>query len=149
MSNIFDLEHELELVKHKASKGLVESKSLARSKGNRSSNNRLVALEQSLSPITEISSQAGLATALTIPELTIFNQYYTLACGTPKQKNSNNQETDLREIIRTRMLYLMPIYWKRYDPNAKADNLPSYQKVWEEIKKAFEGKKHKKKNVVS
>ncbi|MGI9286576.1 MAG: hypothetical protein ACR2P1_14415 [Pseudomonadales bacterium] len=146
MVTLFDLEDEQESVKHRAEKGFVKSKSLARSNGNRPPRNRLLTLQQSLSPAS--SSPARLSSAYTLPELTIFNQFYTLACGAPKQSSSKQHDLDLREVIRTRMLYLMPIYWEAYDPKAKAKDLPSYNMVWIEVKKAFEGRKMKDKKIL-
>lgn len=151
--SIFDLEDDVKLIKHKSETGLVKSKSVARSNSKRPPNNRLFTLQQSLSSARSSSAPLSSAYETQIPPLTVFNQYYTLACR-PYTKSRHDPRNvifepseleDPREVIRTRMIYLMPVYWNAYDPNAPTNKIPSHQTVWKAIKNAFEGKKADKK----
>ncbi len=103
MSNLFDLQHELELVKHKATKGLVKSKSLAWSNGNRSSNNRLLALEQSFSSPT-------FSSAYTLPEqISMLKKVYLIAGGGELNVRTRHELASLQKD----MVSLLPEFWKQ------------------------------------
>lgn len=131
MATLFDLERDVEIVKRKTEKGLVESKGLARSRSNGSSNNRLLALEQGLFSPTWSSAYETQTARPTIPQ-----KLYLIAGGRKgdwEKLGARTQEA-LTSLQRD-MVCLLPEFWKESarEPNAKT--IANHCKV---IRKEFE-----------
>ena len=113
--SIFDLEDDVELVKHKSEMGLVKSKSVARSNSNRSLNNRLLALEQSVLPSSLSSAYELQPAPLSIP-----TKLYLIAGGGDWTKFGIHTKEALRSLQKD-MVYLLPEFWetKKKEPGDK------------------------------